>query len=240
MRIRFGGVRGCAFLFFLVAPNLFAADDLTPRFTVFTGGTFLRAERNFTVGGDQFRSSYSNAGRFGFRGTMDVAPHWAVEGAYGFGNSTLQMLQTSAVPPRQRDFGVHLHEFSGDALYFPYTPGDKVRVFAVAGLGLAHFSPTDAAKVLASLTDFVDNRATLTSSNSLTFNLGGGFEAKINSRFGIRFDFRDHIGGIPHFGVPQTTTVPGQDVYPVSGRVHDIETSVGLVFYPLGLFSAPK
>jgi len=228
----------CAIVLLLIAPNLFA-EDLIPRFTVFTGGTFLKADRNFAVGGDLFRSNYSNAGRFGFRGTTDVTPHWAVEGTYSFGNSTLRMFEMSRVPPRQRNFGVHVHEFSGDALYSPYNVGDKVRLFAIVGLGLAHFNPTDAAKASASI-DFVDNPAAIRSSNSLTFNLGGGMEAKISSRFGIRFDFRDHIGGIPRFGVPQTTTVPGQDSYPVSGRIHDIETSVGFVFYPLGFLPSPR
>ncbi len=238
----------CAILFLLIAPNLFA-EDLIPRFTVFGGGTFLKADRNFLVGTDQFRSNYSNAGRFGFRGTTDVTPHWAVEGTYSIGKSTLHMFNMSSVPLvplvpllplLPRNFDVHVHEFSGDALYSPYSISDKVRVFAIVGLGLAHFSPTDAAKALALVVDFVDNRAAIRSSNSLTFNLGGGMEAKISSRFGIRFDFRDHIGGIPRFGVPQTTTVPGQDFYPVSGRIHDIESSVGFVFYPMGFLPSPR
>ncbi len=204
----------------LLTPNLLG-QDLNPRATTFAGGSFLKGERTFTVGGEPFRSEFANGGKVGFRGAVDLTDHWAVEGAYSFGTNNLRIVELEKAPPRVRAFGTRVHQLTGNALYFLNEPRERIRPFATAGLGLARFSPTSDAKAIAAQR-FVEEPAALRSSNKLEFNFGVGLEAKAKDRFGVRFNLRDHIARIPRFGVP---------VFPVSGFVHDFEISAEILIY---------
>lgn len=215
----------------LVVPSVLAQEKYPdPRLTVFGSGSFLQGERAFTLGGDSFRTNFAKGGKLGFRGTVNLTDHWALEGVYSFGRNNLRITELGAVP-RERAFGVRLHQFAGNALYYLNKPGDQIRFFATGGLGLARFNPTDRAKQIAATVEFVEEPAALQSDNKVDFNFGGGVEAKVFNRFGIRFDLRDHISKIPRFGVPQNPTPGVADFFPVDGTVHNIESSVGIVFH---------
>lgn len=221
---------GCAFLVVLVVvPNVFGQEH-NPRLTIFGGGSFLKGERTFPVGGETLRSNFASGGKLGFRGTWDLDNHWAVEGAYGYGTNNLRFFELAQVPPRERAFGVRVHQFTGNVLYFLGAPDQKLRPFATAGLGFTRFNPTSGAKAAAALR-FVDEPAAISGSNELAFNFGVGAEAKAADWLGVRFDFRDHMTRIPRFGVPDKPTVGILDFFPVSGPVHDLEISVGIVIY---------
>ena len=225
----FWGVACALLVFLLVAPNAFG-QDLNSRLTIFGGGSFLKGERAFVVVGDQFRSDFANGGKFGFRGTVDVDSHWAVEGTYSYGTNNLRIFELR-VPPRERAFGTRVHQFAANALYFLNKPEDKMRAFVTGGLGLTRYSPTDAAKTFAATFEFVDEAAVISSDTKLSLNFGAGVEAKVHDRFGVRFDFRDNMTRIPRFGVPETPPGPAVDFFPVSGVVHDWEASIGVVIY---------
>lgn len=215
--------------FLLAVPNLFGQDP-NVRVTVFGSGSFLKGERTFVVNGDAKRSDYANGGKGGFRVTADLDPHLAVEGAYSFGRNNLRIFDITPTTTRERAFGIRVHQVTGNLLYYFKEPKEKVRFFVTAGLGLARYSPTDKAKTSA-LVEFVDGPAAISSSNKVEFNYGGGLEARAGSNFGVRFDVRDHITKIPRFGDPEVPTAGIADFYPVSGVVHDIESSFGIVFY---------
>lgn len=216
-------------LLLLVAPNAFAQDP-NLRATLSGGGSFLKGERTFVIGGDGFRSKFVSGGKFGFRGTADWDDHWALEGAYSYGTNNLRIIELGP-PQRERDFGVRVHQFAGNVLYFLNGPKAKIRPFATAGVGLTRYSPTSHAKTFAATVQFVDAPAAMSASNKLSGNFGGGLEAKAGNHLGARFDFRDYVTKIPRFGDPQAPAAPGADFFPVSGGVHDLEASVGLVFY---------
>lgn len=221
---------GCTlFVLLLVAPSVFG-QDLNPQVAIFGGGSFLKGERTFTVDREPFRSGFANGGKVGFRAAVDLTSHWGVEGAYSFSGHNLRIFELERVPPRERAFGVRVHQFTGNAWYFLSSPREGIRPFATAGLGLARFSPTSQAKAVAAAQEFVHERAVI-SSKKLDFNFGVGQEVKAADWFGVRLDFRDHVTGIPRFGVPQAPAGPGGDFLPVSGAVHDLEASVGLLIY---------
>ncbi len=220
----------CAFfLVLLVVPNVLAQEH-NPRLTIFGGGSFLKGERTFPVGGETLRSNFARGGKFGFRGTWDLDNHWSVEGAYGYGTNNLRFFDLGAAPPTERAFGVRVHQLTANLLYFFHGSEQKLRPFATAGLGYTRFNPTSDAKAAAALT-FVDEPASISGSNEIAFNFGVGAEAKAADWLGVRLDLRDHMTRIPRFGVPNVPTVGILDFFPVNGAVHDLETSVGIVIY---------
>jgi len=224
------GLSFAALVLLATATHAFGQEPARVSISVLSGGSFLKGERSFNVGGTPMRTNYAKGGKLGFRGTMSLSSQWALEGTYSYGRDNLRITDLSGATPSTRGFGVKGHQFTGNVLYYLNPSADKFKFFGTAGIGLARFSPTDAAKASAAR-EFVDNPATISPSNKFDFNFGGGVEAKMGSWYGVRFDFRDHVSSIPRFGVPQNPTPGIADFYPVSGAVHNFETSVGLVLY---------
>jgi hypothetical protein len=98
---------------------------------------------------------------------------------------------------------------------------------------VSRYSPTSDAK-LAAAQDFLGQPAVLVSASAFDFNFGAGIEAKPWDHFGVRLDFRDHVTGIPRFGLPETATSPAAPFFPVQGRAQDFEVSTGLTYYFAG------
>lgn len=206
-----------------------AVAQTNARVEVFGGGSFLKGERAFTIGGDPKRSNFASGGKIGGRFTVDLDSHWAVEGAYDYGTNNLRIVDVGP-PTITRAFGTRVHQLTGNASYYLFEPKSRVRPFATAGIGLIRFNPTSGAKSQAAI-EFVDAPATLMSNTKFEFNFGAGVEATAGDRFGLRFDLRDHLAGIPRFGVPQAPTAGVADFFPVSGAVQDVELSAGIVFH---------
>ncbi len=221
----------------LVVPSAFGQEPSgKARVTVFTSYSLLQGDRDFTIPDvppEPFRSEFVDGGKFGFRVTGDLNDYLAVEGSYSYGRNNLRITELDETPPEERGFGTTQNQFGGNVLFF-FSPREKsVRPFVTAGVGLARFSPTDAAKARAldPNEEFIDDPTQLDSSTEFSFNFGGGVEAKVSSRVGVRFDVRDHIIQIPRFGLPQTDPGGSGVFFPVDGSVHNIEVSAGVVFY---------
>ncbi len=207
-----------------------AAAQGNPRITIFGGGSFVRGERTFDIGGDTFRTRFVDGGRFVARGSLDLTSHWTLESDFSFGRSNFRVNQLGG-NPRQRDFGVRVNNVSFNLIRFLTSSESRVRPYLGAGLGWLRYSPTDAAKASAQTNEFIDEAAVIQSSNKFSFPIGGGAEVRFNRWLGTRIDVTDHIGSIPRFGVPQTSTGPGSDFFPVDGIVHNVDIAVGVVFY---------
>ncbi len=206
----------------LLAPDLKAQGDL--RVEAFGGGSVLKGERTFIADGEPFRSSFANGGKFGFRGTLDLTKHWAVEGAYSYGANNLRLADLGEVPPVVLGFGTRVHEVSGNALYFLNETGSRLRPFLTAGIGFARYNPTSEAKTTAAALTFAGEPTVINGTNQPDFNFGAGLEAKLTDHWGARFDLRDHLTGLPTFGVTKA-------LFPVSGTAQNIEYSLGIVFH---------
>jgi len=196
---------------------------------VFGGGSFFRAERSFVLHDAAFQSEIRKGGRLGLRAASYITDHLAFEGGYSFGHHDLRLAE--APVSNHRTFDTVLHQF-GAALLYNFGPFDNgLQPFVVVGLGLSRFSPTDQAKVRALSTKFLNGPAQLGASNLFGFGLGGGVEAKLSRRLGLRLDMRDHITGTPRLGLAQRSSGSGEAYYPIAGTIHDIEASIGVVFY---------
>jgi hypothetical protein len=213
---------GALVITLLTAPNLFG-QDTNLRATAFAGGSFLKAEHTFLVGGEGFRTKFASGGKFGFRVTGDVDKHMALEGTYSYGTNNLRVLELGP-PIVERDFGVRAHQLTGNLLYFFNGPSEKLRPFVTAGVGFARFNPTDDAKAFAVSREFIDGPAAISGSNKGIFNVGVGVEGKFNDVWGFRLDARDHMTGTPRFGLAKPS-------FPASGIAHGLELSAGLVYY---------
>ncbi len=240
MRLQRFSTVGFTLLFgLLVVPNAFGQNqESKARVTVFGSYSLLNGDRDFTLPDtppEPFRSEFVDGGKFGFRVTGDLNDYLAVEGSYSYGRNNLRITELDETPPEERGFGTTLNQFGGNVLFFFSPRENSVRPFVTAGVGVTRFSPTDAAKARALDTDeeFLDDPTIIDSSSEFSFNFGGGVEAKVSSRVGVRFDVRDHIIQIPRFGLQQTDPDPtgGGIFFPVDGSVHNIEISAGVVFY---------
>jgi hypothetical protein len=206
-------------------------QDIDPRITFLGGASLLSASRSFVIGPRLFDTQFQNGIKIGVRGTFNVGEHWGAEGTYSFSSNGLRV--TAVAPATVQDYGVHLHQFTGNALYFFTAKGRLFRPFVTAGLGVSCYSPTSDAK-LAAAQNFLGEPAVLTSASEFNFNFGAGIEAKPWDHFGVRLDFRDHITGIPRFGLPQTATSPAAPFFPVQGRAQDFEITTGFIYYFAG------
>ena len=205
------------------------AQDINPRITFFGGASLLSGSRSFVIGPNLFTTQFNNGIKIGFRGTANVTDHWGAEATYSFSSNGLRV--TRVAPATARDFGVHLHQITGNALYF-FTARDRTfRPFLTAGVGISRYSPTSDAKLTAATQSFLNQPAVLTSSSSFNFNFGGGIESRPWDHFGLRLDLRDHLTAIPRFGLPESATSPAAPFFPVQGRAQDFEITTGLIYY---------
>ncbi len=226
--IRSCAARGALLLFFFAGAAAWGQVG-NARLTFFGSGSFLKGERSFTVGGAPKRSNFASGGRIGGRFTVDLGEHWAVEGAYAYGTNNLR-IQDVGARTITRSFGTRVHQLTGNTSYYFSESGSTVRPFVTAGVGLMRLNPTGKAKNQAAV-EFVDEPATIQSNSKFEFNFGAGLEAAANDRFGLRLDLRDHLAGIPRFGVPQAPSAGVADFFPVSGIMNDVEASAGIVIY---------
>jgi hypothetical protein len=207
------------------------AQDINPRLTFLGGASLLSGSRSFVIGPRVFNTQFQNGIKIGLRGTVNLREHWGAEGTYSFSSNGLQVTQTA--PASVRNFGVHLHQITGNALYFFDAPDKVVRPFLTAGVGLSRYSPTSDAK-LAAAQDFLGQPAVLTSNSTFNFNFGAGIESRPWDHFGLRLDVRDHLSAIPRFGLPQSAASPSSAFFPISGRAQDFEIATGLTYYFAG------
>src|SRR5262249_22297110 len=127
-------------------------------------------------------------------------------------------------------FGIRQQQVTVGLLSFLNGRSDRVRVFLDGGLGLSRFSPTELA-ITAAGNEFLQGPAAITDDNKFSFNFGGGVETRFTDRLGLRLGVRDIMAPVPTFGVPQTSSGPGSAFFPVQGFTHNVEISIGTVFY---------
>jgi hypothetical protein len=216
----------------LVVPAGLWGQGFNPRFGIFSSGSIMKGDRDFTVNGSQFRSEFVNGGKAGVRGTIDLGNHWAVDATYYFGTNNLRVTEMSTNPD-VRTFGIRQHQITANVLRFLNGHDNRVRLFVDSGLGLSRFIPTDQAIAAAASSQFVARPAVITSDNEFNFNVGGGIESRLTDRLGLRLGVRDIMAPIPRFGVPQTPSGPGNSsaFFPIDGLTHNIEVSIGTVIY---------
>ncbi len=201
------------------------------RLTGYGSASFMNAERTFVVDGDSYRSDFDNGGRFGVRAAFDITDSWAIEASVGIGKNTFSIVELDDSSFQPRPYDVNLQEWSGHVRYYFTSTENRIRPFVTVGTGITVMSPTDEAREAALGNDFIDDPVALDSSNQLTVNFGTGVEARLIRGLGVRFDLRNHMMTVPRFGLPETSSGPGGIFFPVSGAMHNVEASAGVIIY---------
>lgn len=116
---------------------------------------------------------------YGVRLGYSFTPHWAVEGAVSWVNSSVD--DNSIIATDEGQFGspvgdVDLMLYQLDALYH-FRPDNKFSPYAVGGYGAADYSPSIADKDMSA------------------FNLGVGAKYWLSDNLALRFELRDHLVG---------------------------------------------
>lgn len=204
-------------------------QGVDPRASFSAGASLLGGGKSFFIGPEGFNTQFQNGGRIGFRGTFNIGEHLAVEGTYGFESDGLNVTHTTPIPG-VTNFGVHIHQLEANGLYYFDRRGHRFRPFVTAGFGIMRYNPTSDAK-LAAATQFLDQAAVLHGETHPEFVPGAGVEAMIVDHIGARFDFRDHITGLPRFGLQQNAQSPNGPHYPIAGTVSNWELSAGVVYH---------
>ncbi len=162
---------------------------------------------------------------------MDLTSHFSIEGSYSYGRNNLTITEQSGGTLERRDFGIVVGQGNLNFLHFFTSRKSRVRPFLTYGIGAVNFSPTDEAQAMALANDFITNPTAIDSTFKFGFNVGGGIEGRFNRWAGLRFDVKDYISAYPRFGLPETSTGTGGSFFPATGVVHNLEVSVGIVFF---------
>ena len=123
-------------------------------------------------------SSRDFGGKAGVRVTADLTDSWSLEGTYSFSGNDLRITELDEVPPKERFFGIGVHQFVFNGLYYITPPGETLRFFFTAGIGWVRFSPSETATILALVDKFIDDSASIRTSNKFGFNFGAGMETR--------------------------------------------------------------
>src|SRR5437879_7190107 len=182
----------CALVITLLAvPNLLG-QDTNLRATVFGGGSVLKAEHAFLVGGEGFRTKFASGDKFGFRVTGDVDKHLALEGTYSYGTNNLRVIDLEA-PITERAFGVRVHQLTGNLLYFFNEPLERLRPFVTPGVGYGRFKPPGDARAQPVATQVLQGPGARRASHKGVFNVGAGDAGNLSDSWRLRLGARAHL-----------------------------------------------
>ncbi len=163
----------------------------------------------------------------GARITQNLRNFFAAELEYSFANQRAALVNLSPALPRF-DLRQKVHTVNYNGLVYLTRRGSKIRPFGTAGVGVSLFqlSGETGSRGVAVGLDLVDRW-------KFAFSWGGGVKILKWRNWGVRFDFRDTVTGIPDFGLPRVSEVvngiPGPALRP-DGLMHRLQFSGGFVY----------
>ena len=132
----------------------------------------------------------TNGYRFSFRFNFNVKDHYGAEVGYAFNHSSLSFNQAASSQlgsPTPVEFGMHMHQGTFNALYYPFTGTDsKIRPFVTAGVEFDNFVPPGG--------------SSYNGSTKFGANFGAGVKVHIHGIWAARLDAREYVTPKPSFG----------------------------------------
>ena len=200
------------------------------------GATALRDARSFTepAGAIPYTTGYATGGggNVGFEMPLKKSQIFGLEFSYGFSQNNLRLNDLNTNPITTKSYGLRDSRFSGDLVVHAPSAYHNARPYFVVGAEYDRYSPTSAAKNLATTTGFAYYpTAKLSSEGHGGVNFGGGIDYKLTEKVSVRLDVRDHITGSPTLGLPYAATTASPAWFPVSGNASNIEYTIGFVYH---------
>ncbi len=215
----------------VLAQGLAGPPENKWEFSIFTGVSFL-GDRTFVTpvegGGTQdvdlnFDSSYL----VGARITENLGDHFGADFEYTLANQPLSFVNLSPAVP-VLDLEHKIHKLSYSVLFYPMDRKERVRPFGSIGLGasLFHISSDSQDEALLQGVD-------LKSRWKLAFSFGAGAKIQMQRNWGLRFDFRNQVTGVPSFGLPAQAPLENGGTGPgfrPSENFHNWQLGVALMY----------
>lgn len=162
----------------------------------------------------------------GLRITENLNHHVGAELEYAFANQPAQFRNLRPGFPAT-PFDQSVHKISYSLLLYPLDRYQRYRPYGSLGAGASYFQvDADPGGALQG----VD----LKSRWKAAFSYGGGVKVHLRDQWGARFDFRNHVTGVPDYGLPRTAPVlPGGVTGPAlrpEGRIQNWQLSLGFLY----------
>ena len=123
--------------------------------------------------------------RINFRMAINTGDRMGHEVGYAYNRTQLAEVGSS-------DQGMAIHQGFYNFLYYATKEGSRVRPFATGGVHFSNFVPPGTSAGQGG------------GNTKFGFNYGAGVKVKLNSRFGLRVDFRQYMTGKP-FSLPMAS-----------------------------------
>jgi opacity protein-like surface antigen len=163
----------------------------------------------------------------GARVTENRGAHFSAELDYTYANQPLGFLNLNSELPRL-DLSHQVHTAVYSVLY-NFTPGTaRFRPYASVGIGASFFRIGGDSKLEAELLQGIE----LKDRWKFAGAWGGGLKVRLGEHWGVRFDARDVVTGIPDYGLPHTAPSSEGGVgvgFRPDGFLHNWQVSTGVM-----------
>ena len=170
---------------------------------------------------------YASGYLLGVRVTENLGEHFGAELEYSFANQPLSFVNLGTNLPRL-NLDHREHSIDYNVLYYPFPPSAQLRPYAVVGIGACFYQLDGDSRDLAAV-----EGVTMNNRWKLAGVWGGGVKYYLDNKWGVRFDVRNQITGIPDYGLPHTATsfqgVSGAAFRP-NGTMQTWQFSAGVLF----------
>ncbi|MFZ0427670.1 MAG: OmpW family outer membrane protein [Acidobacteriota bacterium] len=162
----------------------------------------------------------------GVRITENLGDRFGAELEYNFANQPMVFVNLSPALPHL-DLDHRAHSLDYNILYYLTPANSKLRPYAVGGIGTSYYQIDGNSRDFA-----VAQGLDLKNRWKLAGTWGGGVKYYLGNQWGIRFDVRDQITGVPDYGLPHTASsfqgVAGAAFRP-DGLMHTWQFSAGFL-----------
>ena len=171
---------------------------------------------------------YSSGYMVGARITENLSENLGAELEYSFANQPMAFVSLRPTLPRL-DLDHRVHSAVYSLLFYPTIGNPRLRPYLSAGLGATFYQIDGAARA-----DAARQGIELQNVWKLAGAIGGGVKYLVGETWGVRFDVRDQITGVPGYGLPKSSPSFQGGIGPgfnPDGLIHNWQLSTGVMFY---------
>ena len=193
-----------------------------------------------SLGGDSFVTPLQDGGTqmvfldydaglvLGARITENLGQHFGAEFEYAYADHDLFFAGLSPSAP-SLNLDQKVHKFSYSGLYYLKDRNQRVRPYASGGIGASFYELSSQSEGEA-----LQAGVTVKDRWKLAFSWGAGIKVHAGRRWGLRLDFRDHVTGVPNYGLPEQAPLiaPGQTGpgFRPDGLLHNWQLTGGIMY----------
>ncbi len=159
----------------------------------------------------------------GARITQNLGQYFGAELDYSLANQPVEFRNLTPTL-QQVNLDDRVHSVTYTVLFYGLKRDSRLRPYGVVGPGISLFETFGESEKNA-----VSLGLNLTNRWKVAGIVGGGVKYRVTEQTGFRFDVRDHITGVPDFGLPHTGTIQTPGFRP-DGELHNWQFSAGFFY----------